>query len=80
MVGKKKFFGVKPVEHRKTPFWERNVSEHNIIQHTQIAIDECFYFLHTQSILFLNNRKTIHCFFLCMIALKTHVGLVGKFK
>ena len=45
MVGKKKFFGVKPVEHWKTPFWERNVSEHNI-QHTQIAIDVFIFYTH----------------------------------
>ena len=29
---------------------------------------------------FSSNRKTIHCFFLWMIALKTHLDLIGKFK
>ena len=29
---------------------------------------------------FLSNRKTIHCFFLWMIALKTHLDIIEKFK
>ena len=29
---------------------------------------------------FLSNRKTIHCFFLRMIAFKTHLDLIGKLK
>ena len=75
MVDEKKFFLVKPVECWKTPSWERNVSEHNLVQHTQIAIKECFYFLHTQSILFLSNRKTIHCFFLWEIQIDWENGM-----
>ena len=37
MVGDKKCFLLQPVEFWKTPCWERTVSEHDIIQHTQIT-------------------------------------------
>ena len=46
MVEEKKFFLVIPVECWKTPSWERNASEHNIIQHTKIAIDVFIFYTH----------------------------------
>ena len=42
MVDKKKIFLVQPVEHWKMPSWERNISENDNIQHTQIATDNFF--------------------------------------
>ena len=40
MIDEKKISLVQPVvEHWKTPSWERNISEHGIIQHTQIVTD-----------------------------------------
>ena len=39
MIDEKKFFFVQPVERWKTPSWERNISEHDIIQQTQIVTD-----------------------------------------
>ena len=42
MVDEKKIFLVQPVECWKMPSWERNVSEDDIIQHTQIDTDKCF--------------------------------------
>ena len=42
IVEEKKFFLVQPIERWKTPFWEKNISGHDIIQHTQIATDNAF--------------------------------------
>ena len=42
MVDKNIFFLIQPLEHRKTPPWERNISEHGIIQYIQIVTNKCF--------------------------------------
>ena len=39
MVGNKKFFLLQPVEFWKMPSRGRNISEYEIIQHTQITIN-----------------------------------------
>ena len=67
MVDEKKNVLVQPIKHWKTPSWETALSEHDIMQHIQIATDKCFC---SQ----VYNHKTIHCFFLGMIALKTHLA------
>ena len=45
MVGDKKIFFVKPVKQWKMPSWERNNSEHDIIQHTQMLFFNMLNFL-----------------------------------
>ena len=34
---------MQPIERWETPSWERNISEHDIIQHTQITTEKCFF-------------------------------------
>ena len=47
MVGdKKKMFWVLPVERWKMPSWDRTISEHDIIKHTQITTEKCFFFVY----------------------------------
>ena len=45
MTGNKKFF-LQAVEREKMPSWERNISEHDIIQHKQITTKKCFLFIY----------------------------------
>ena len=45
MVGDKKFFCVQPVEHWKMPSSERNISEHDIIQHMK-EMRNVFFFVY----------------------------------
>ena len=45
MVGDKKFFFVQPVEHWKMPSSERNISEHDIIQHMK-EMRNVFFFVY----------------------------------
>ena len=45
MIGNKKFF-LQAVEREKLPSWERNISEHDIIQHKQITTKKCFLFIY----------------------------------
>ena len=43
MAGNKKKFLLQHIEFWKTPSWERNMSEHDIIQDTQITTEICFF-------------------------------------
>ena len=42
MVDEKENVLLKPIERWKTPSWEKNSLESDIIQYTQIATDKCF--------------------------------------
>ena len=42
MVDEKIFLLLQPVERWKLPSCEKNISERDILQHTQIATDKCF--------------------------------------
>ena len=46
MVGNKNVFLLQLVERWRTRSWERNVSEHDITQHAQIATEKCFFFVY----------------------------------
>ena len=41
-----KFLWVQPRKHWKMPTWEGTISEHDIIQHTQITTDNFFFFVY----------------------------------
>ena len=51
------------------PYWERNISEHDIVEYTHIATDKCF------CSQVATKQSTV---FLWMIALKTHTDNVGN--
>ena len=65
------FLLAQPIEHWKMPSWEKNISEHDI-KCTQITTDKCFC---SQVAI---KQSTV--FFLWMIALKTNLEQIGKFK
>ena len=45
MVGEKKNFFDATLARWKTPSWERNISERDVIQHTQITIENFLFLL-----------------------------------
>ena len=57
MTGNKKFF-LQAVEREKMPSWERNISEHDIIQHKQITTKKCFY-LFIINLVWIWNRNSL---------------------
>ena len=65
------FLLAQPIEHWKMPSWEKNISEHDI-KCTQITTDKCFC---SQVAI---KQSTV--FFLWMIALKTNLDQIRKFK